>query len=90
MDGGGVHDCSDDLPGHSDPNSFDLHGSAAESDDVDPARRPASASSASATPVQTQVVHIKPQVHLMDAGKLMQPKVIPKDIKESSRKTRQT
>src|SRR5258708_12770740 len=32
-------------------------------------------------PVQTQVVHIKPQVHLMDAGKLMQPKVIPKDIK---------
>src|ERR1700682_389489 len=32
-------------------------------------------------PVQTQVVHVKPQVHLMDAGKLVQPKVIPKDIK---------
>src|SRR5256714_5702924 len=32
-------------------------------------------------PVQAQVVHIKPQVHLMDAGKLMQPKVIPKDVK---------
>jgi periplasmic protein TonB len=32
-------------------------------------------------PVQTQVVHIKPQVHLMDAGKLMQPKTIPHDIK---------
>ncbi|MGB6834217.1 MAG: energy transducer TonB, partial [Candidatus Acidiferrum sp.] len=26
-------------------------------------------------------VHIKPQVHLMDAGKLLQPKEIPKDIK---------
>ncbi|HXN52989.1 MAG TPA: TonB family protein [Candidatus Acidoferrum sp.] len=32
-------------------------------------------------PVQTQVVHIKPQKHLMDAGKLVQPKMIPKDIK---------
>src|SRR4030088_1272273 len=32
-------------------------------------------------PVQAQVVHVKPQVHLMDAGKLVQPKVIPKDIK---------
>ncbi len=32
-------------------------------------------------PVQTQIVHVKPQVHLMDAGKLVQPKVIPKDIK---------
>jgi protein TonB len=27
------------------------------------------------------VVHVKPQVHLMDAGKLVAPKVIPKDIK---------
>jgi periplasmic protein TonB len=26
-------------------------------------------------------VKVRPQVHLMDAGKLMQPKVIPKDIK---------
>src|SRR5579859_5719727 len=32
-------------------------------------------------PVQATVVHVKPQVHLMDAGKLVQPKVIPKDIK---------
>src|ERR1700740_552217 len=32
-------------------------------------------------PVATQVVHVKPQVHLMDAGKLVQPKVIPKDVK---------
>jgi protein TonB len=32
-------------------------------------------------PAPTQVVHVKPQVHLMDAGKLVQPKVIPKDIK---------
>ena len=32
-------------------------------------------------PVQTQVVHVKPQVHLMDAGKLVAPKAIPKDIK---------
>jgi periplasmic protein TonB len=32
-------------------------------------------------PVQQQVVHVKPQVHLMDAGKLVQPKVIPKDVK---------
>src|SRR6202047_3528714 len=32
-------------------------------------------------PVAAQVVHIKPQVHLMDAGKLVAPKVIPKDIK---------
>jgi periplasmic protein TonB len=32
-------------------------------------------------PVATQVVRVKPQVHLMDAGKLMQPKAIPKDIK---------
>jgi protein TonB len=26
-------------------------------------------------------VHVKPQVHLMDAGKLVQPKAIPKDVK---------
>jgi protein TonB len=32
-------------------------------------------------PVAAQVVHIKPQVHLMDAGKLVAPKVIPKDVK---------
>ncbi len=32
-------------------------------------------------PVAAQVVHVKPQAHLMDAGKLMAPKVIPKDIK---------
>jgi len=32
-------------------------------------------------PVVQQVVHVKPQVHLMDAGKLVQPKVIPKDVK---------
>src|SRR5438552_5711205 len=32
-------------------------------------------------PAAVQVVHVKPQVHLMDAGKLMQPKVIPKEVK---------
>ncbi len=32
-------------------------------------------------PPMAQVVHVKPQVHLMDAGKLVAPKVIPKDIK---------
>src|SRR6184192_237459 len=32
-------------------------------------------------PAAVQVVKVRPQVHLMDAGKLMQPKVIPKDIK---------
>jgi protein TonB len=32
-------------------------------------------------PPMAQVVHVKPQVHLMDAGKLVQPKAIPKDIK---------
>ncbi len=32
-------------------------------------------------PAATQIVKIKPQVHLMDAGKLVAPKVIPKDIK---------
>jgi periplasmic protein TonB len=32
-------------------------------------------------PVAAQVVHVKPQAHLMDAGKLMQPKVIPHDVK---------
>src|ERR1700736_3394267 len=32
-------------------------------------------------PVQTQVVHVKTQVHLMDACKLVQAKVTPKDIK---------
>jgi protein TonB len=32
-------------------------------------------------PVATQVVHVKPQAHLMDAGKLMAPKVIPKEVK---------
>jgi protein TonB len=32
-------------------------------------------------PVAAQVVHVKPQVHLMDAGKLLAPKVIPKDVK---------
>src|SRR6266513_1178984 len=32
-------------------------------------------------PAMAQVVHVKPQAHLMDAGKLMQPKVIPKEVK---------
>jgi protein TonB len=32
-------------------------------------------------PAATPVVHVKPQVHLMDAGKLTAPKAIPKDIK---------
>lgn len=32
-------------------------------------------------PAPAQIVRVKPQVHLMDAGKLMAPKVIPKDIK---------
>lgn len=32
-------------------------------------------------PAPAQVVHIKPQVHLMEAGKLVAPKVIPKDVK---------
>src|SRR5277367_4873769 len=33
-------------------------------------------------PPVAQIVHVKPQVHLMDAGKLVAPKVIPKDIKQ--------
>ena len=32
-------------------------------------------------PVAQQIVRVKPQVHLMDAGKLVAPKAIPKDIK---------
>jgi periplasmic protein TonB len=32
-------------------------------------------------PAATPVVKVKPQVHLMDAGKLVAPKVIPKDVK---------
>lgn len=32
-------------------------------------------------PAPVQVVHIKPQAHLMEAGKLVAPKVIPKDVK---------
>lgn len=32
-------------------------------------------------PAAAPVVHVKPQVHLMDAGKLVAPKVIPKDVK---------
>jgi protein TonB len=32
-------------------------------------------------PVAQQIVKVKPQVHLMDAGKLVAPKAIPKDIK---------
>lgn len=32
-------------------------------------------------PPPAAVVHVKPQAHLMDAGKLVQPKAIPKDIK---------
>jgi periplasmic protein TonB len=32
-------------------------------------------------PVAATIVHVKPQVHLMDAGKLVAPKVIPKDVK---------
>jgi protein TonB len=32
-------------------------------------------------PVATTIVHVKPQVHLMDSGKLMAPKVIPKEVK---------
>ncbi len=32
-------------------------------------------------PAAAVVVHVKPQVHLMDAGKLVAPRAIPKDIK---------
>src|SRR5262249_28504556 len=32
-------------------------------------------------PAVVQVVKVRPQVHLMDAGKLITPKVIPKEIK---------
>jgi protein TonB len=32
-------------------------------------------------PPAAAIVHVKPQVHLMDAGKLMQPKTIPHDVK---------
>jgi protein TonB len=32
-------------------------------------------------PAAVQVVHVKPQAHLMDAGKLVQPKAIPRDVK---------
>jgi periplasmic protein TonB len=32
-------------------------------------------------PAPAAVVHVKPQVHLMEAGKLVAPKVIPKDVK---------
>jgi periplasmic protein TonB len=32
-------------------------------------------------PAPAQVVHIKPVAHLMEAGKLVAPKVIPKDVK---------
>lgn len=32
-------------------------------------------------PAAVQVVKVRPQVHLMDAGKLMQPKIIPKEVK---------
>ncbi|PYT99355.1 MAG: energy transducer TonB [Acidobacteria bacterium] len=32
-------------------------------------------------PAAVQIVKVRPQVHLMDAGKLMQPKVIPKEVK---------
>src|SRR5258708_33657836 len=32
-------------------------------------------------PAAVQVVHVKPQAPLMDAGQLMQPKVIPHDVK---------
>jgi periplasmic protein TonB len=32
-------------------------------------------------PAAVQVVHVKPQAHLMDSGKLIQPKVIPHDVK---------
>ena len=32
-------------------------------------------------PPAAAIVHVKPQVHLMDAGKLVAPKVIPKEVK---------
>jgi protein TonB len=32
-------------------------------------------------PAATQIVKVKPQVHLIDAGKLVAPKVIPKEVK---------
>lgn len=32
-------------------------------------------------PAPTQIVKVKPQVHLMDAGKLVAPKAIPKEVK---------
>src|SRR5208283_3612342 len=32
-------------------------------------------------PAPAQIVHVKPVAHLMDAGKLVAPKVIPKDVK---------
>ena len=66
---------------HLDLDSFDLHGSAAQDDDVHSPRRAASSSATTAASGRGQVVQVKPQVHLMDAGKLVAPKVIPKDIK---------
>ena len=33
-------------------------------------------------PAPAQVVHVRPQAHLMDAGKLIQPRVIPKEVKQ--------
>src|ERR1700756_5054725 len=32
-------------------------------------------------PAAVQVVHVKPVAHLMEAGKLVAPKVIPKEVK---------
>src|SRR5215472_12206755 len=32
-------------------------------------------------PAAAQIVHVKPQVHLIDNGKLIAPKVIPKEVK---------
>jgi len=32
-------------------------------------------------PAVAQIVHVKPQAHLMDAGKLVAPKVIPREVK---------
>jgi protein TonB len=32
-------------------------------------------------PAVAQIVHVKPQAHLMDAGKLVAPKIIPREVK---------
>jgi len=70
---------SDFYFGHPDPDPSDLYRGASESDVIDVAHRTASASTPPPPPAPVKVI-VKPVARLIQSGKLMQPRAIPKEV----------